>query len=413
MMEELNYLELPPVHRNQPLYQQYVPPGDPATEPAARGANEIPSSAEVIQLLAEVEVFRNEAQARESQLRKNLEVVELWLQRNEKPVVPATSVVISAPPTASPTIGSSQSPNVMKLDKRTNIKRKPKLRRKVPTSLSPQLKKKRKREREGEGDSLEAEKERQGPVLSRKTDDVENTPTSPPPPAVTALPLAQPILKGPSRSSTPKLPKPKAAKGAAEKMKVKQKKRGKMEADDSHPGAGDDRKDESQATVEGDYSKAKAPPNQIPITQFWSFCDQQFFRPLQDEDFAFLDSKGDEITPFIVPLLGRSFIDQFEEEALMMDPLSKPNAPRDNEEVEENYGEGVSLGAFTQRVLSSLQEESLQMLVTDFDTNAENNFAPQLRLPPEMMMLDERLKNEMRFLGLLGDEEVFEILQCF
>ena len=43
------------------------------------------------------------------------------------------------------------------------------------------------------------------------------------------------------------------------------------------------------ALAEGDYSKAKAPPNQIPIAQFWTFCETNFFRNLQDEDFKFLD----------------------------------------------------------------------------------------------------------------------------
>jgi hypothetical protein len=41
--------------------------------------------------------------------------------------------------------------------------------------------------------------------------------------------------------------------------------------------------------MEGDYSKAKAPPNQIPVAQFWTFCEGQYFRPLADEDFTFLD----------------------------------------------------------------------------------------------------------------------------
>ncbi|KAJ3218257.1 hypothetical protein HDU81_000631, partial [Chytriomyces hyalinus] len=45
------------------------------------------------------------------------------------------------------------------------------------------------------------------------------------------------------------------------------------------------------AILRGDYSNAKAPANQIPISQFYSFVDSQFFRPLCDEDFAFLDQR--------------------------------------------------------------------------------------------------------------------------
>jgi hypothetical protein len=46
---------------------------------------------------------------------------------------------------------------------------------------------------------------------------------------------------------------------------------------------------EPEFYIGGDYSKAKAPPNQIPIAQFWGFCEPAFFRPLNDEDFKFLN----------------------------------------------------------------------------------------------------------------------------
>jgi hypothetical protein len=39
-----------------------------------------------------------------------------------------------------------------------------------------------------------------------------------------------------------------------------------------------------------DYSKAKPPPNQIPIAQFWSFCEQML-RPLTEQDLKGLDEK--------------------------------------------------------------------------------------------------------------------------
>ncbi|KAI9329244.1 histone acetyltransferases subunit 3-domain-containing protein [Zopfochytrium polystomum] len=73
-----------------------------------------------------------------------------------------------------------------------------------------------------------------------------------------------------------------------------------------------EKKDE--APVNGDYSKAKAPPQQIPVAQFWSFCESQYFRPLTDEDFAFLDSNGDDVTPFIAPPLGRHYLEQWADE---------------------------------------------------------------------------------------------------
>ena len=39
--------------------------------------------------------------------------------------------------------------------------------------------------------------------------------------------------------------------------------------------------------VEGDFSKTKPPPNQIPVAQFWSFCEQML-RPLTESDMKWL-----------------------------------------------------------------------------------------------------------------------------
>lgn len=46
---------------------------------------------------------------------------------------------------------------------------------------------------------------------------------------------------------------------------------------------------------DGDYSRVKAPANQIPINQFWSFFDQ-FYRPLLEEDLDNLEWRVREIT---------------------------------------------------------------------------------------------------------------------
>lgn len=43
----------------------------------------------------------------------------------------------------------------------------------------------------------------------------------------------------------------------------------------------------SEVKVPGDYSKVKAPSNQIPIAQFISYCDQ-YFRPLTVNDLNYL-----------------------------------------------------------------------------------------------------------------------------
>ncbi|KAJ1541454.1 Transcriptional regulator, partial [Cladochytrium tenue] len=81
-----------------------------------------------------------------------------------------------------------------------------------------------------------------------------------------------------------------------------------------YPGEEETEKQEEAPLIEGDYSKAKAPPNQIPVSQFWGYLESQYFRPLTDEDFAFLDSTADDIAPFIMPPLGKPYIEQWDDE---------------------------------------------------------------------------------------------------
>ena len=46
---------------------------------------------------------------------------------------------------------------------------------------------------------------------------------------------------------------------------------------------------ELESSIPGDYSRAKAPPNQIPIAQFWGFCEQ-YLRNLTEDDMAYLST---------------------------------------------------------------------------------------------------------------------------
>lgn len=59
-------------------------------------------------------------------------------------------------------------------------------------------------------------------------------------------------------------------------------------------------------TISGDYSKAKAPANQIPLVNFISYTDQ-YFRPLTEQDMLFL-KEHDDSEAFIIPPQGIHYL---------------------------------------------------------------------------------------------------------
>ncbi|KAJ3203837.1 Transcriptional regulator [Entophlyctis luteolus] len=217
------------------------------------------------------------------------------------------------------------------------------------------------------------------------------------------------------------------------------------------------------AIKRGDYSNAKAPPNQIPFTQFFTFVDSQYFRPLTDEDFAFLDASPDDITPFIIPRLGRHYTEQWDAEERSLPPPSTPQqeyglyslgtpmlsmgsatgaiaTPRGYEQIDDTvYGGDLFIGPLAERLLATLGEEGVEYLGADElgicrsgeggggvgVGNGEDLVVPTVggagivssaaggdaivvapcRTTTDVMMLDERLKNELRFLGIIGEDE--------
>ncbi|KAJ3025770.1 UNVERIFIED_CONTAM: Transcriptional regulator [Siphonaria sp. JEL0065] len=199
------------------------------------------------------------------------------------------------------------------------------------------------------------------------------------------------------------------------------------------------------AIQRGDYSNAKAPATQIPITQFFSFLDSQFFRPLGDDDLAFLETDGDDITPYIIPRLGKTYHEQWAEEDSALPPANTHSqpvygaevsallgiaatpppaapGPREYEEVNDTvYGGDVYIGPLSERLLSTLVEEgSVNPAAIDLeavrrfgeDDESDGPVVPSrpginatCRTTSDVIGLEERLRNELKYLGLFGDEE--------
>ncbi|KAJ3223986.1 Transcriptional regulator, partial [Chytriomyces hyalinus] len=269
-------------------------------------------------------------------------------------------------------------------------------------------------------------------------------------------------------------PKTKPQKGAKILTNLDKKNRSKKKGGSASAAAaanaqdGEDAVSEAElAILRGDYSNAKAPANQIPISQFYSFVDSQFFRPLCDEDFAFLDQRGDDVIPYIIPLLGRPRREQWAEEDNNQAPpvpavtpptpsnpwdlghspsLTQPTppttvtGPHEYEQVDGTvYGGDVYIGPLAERLLAALgdaevdlgalssrifaeggviEEDEDQLVVPSLsegvvgEQHGVGNGAGAVgggivapcRTTADIMAFDDRLRNELRYLGLLGDE---------
>lgn len=65
--------------------------------------------------------------------------------------------------------------------------------------------------------------------------------------------------------------------------------------------------------VKEDFSKAKAPINQVPHTTFYSSVEP-WIRQIREEDVGWLEYDGDTVGPYVMPELGRHYTEQWEDE---------------------------------------------------------------------------------------------------
>ncbi|RMZ89962.1 hypothetical protein DV736_g2793, partial [Chaetothyriales sp. CBS 134916] len=192
-----------------------------------------------------------------------------------------------------------------------------------------------------------------------------------------------------------------------------------------------------------DFSNAK-PTNQVAASTFQAYVDP-FTRPLLEEDIAFLRERGDRTTPFLAVPRGKRGYQEIwaEEDGVMVDGNSeKPvsNHPRGSFDGlnEDNIGtDQISTGPLASRLLSLLKFEHRSPPTDNANTNsdfadgAENmdldgllngNDSAEKALPPaasvselalsktsshklDYVQSDERLKAELRHLGLLGQDD--------
>ena len=191
-----------------------------------------------------------------------------------------------------------------------------------------------------------------------------------------------------------------------------------------------------------DFSSAR-PQNQIAATTFQTFVES-YTRPLAEEDMAFLRERGDRVTPFLpIPRAKKSWREMWADEDgnMITDGMeslstSQPRGNLDQIDDDNTDTDHVSSGPLASRLLSLLKFEHRSPLndingndlntftdgndTMDLDglTNGNENDKPlsaATNLPDssisksfqklDYVQSDERIKSELRYLGLLGQEE--------
>ncbi|KAI9033362.1 histone acetyltransferases subunit 3-domain-containing protein [Hyaloraphidium curvatum] len=170
--------------------------------------------------------------------------------------------------------------------------------------------------------------------------------------------------------------------------------------------------------LDGDFTKLSKPQNQIPYDQFWRFVDQ-FWRPLVEDDLAWLQNPGDGMQVYAIPPLGKPFVQQWDEEdrILMLNSASELTS-RPGEGSEFRYendvlvpGDAV-LGPFTERTLQALVQEDLldSGSVASHASDAETLVQPipehvPSRTKQDLADLEERIKIELQYIDLAPPHE--------
>lgn len=192
-----------------------------------------------------------------------------------------------------------------------------------------------------------------------------------------------------------------------------------------------------------DFSNAR-PQNQIAANTFQTFVEA-YTRPLAEEDMAFLRERGDRVTPFLSIPRGKKHWTEVwaDEDGSMitdgMDRLSTTQPRGSIEQIEEHNiaTDQVSSGPLASRLLSLLKFEHRSPLndvsgndlnaftdandtmdldgLTNGNENADKLLASAASIADlagnktsqklDYIQSDERIKSELRYLGLLGQDE--------
>ncbi|KAL9547089.1 hypothetical protein MBANPS3_006337 [Mucor bainieri] len=188
-------------------------------------------------------------------------------------------------------------------------------------------------------------------------------------------------------------------------------------------------------TPDTDFVRVKA-KDQVPILTFWTAIDPHF-RPLAEEDRSFLLPKEDDDKFYTIPPLGRHYTDVWSEDDIPAmsrshSPMSSSSRQGSHDHVkylthpltDDHLFKGdISCGRLTERLLSSLVADEGIMIHDEEDdqddvisselpnTNKDYHHSRSIEEvssspPDDIALFEERLKTELRYAGLFGEDDV-------
>ncbi|KAK9766310.1 Transcriptional regulator, variant 2 [Basidiobolus ranarum] len=155
-------------------------------------------------------------------------------------------------------------------------------------------------------------------------------------------------------------------------------------------------------------------PNQVPIQTYWNYVEE-YFREFTENDIQFLETKSERSEPFIIPPLGKHYLEKWKDEDQSLSHKIEMSTLLETKNFDtfhvanvdlKNWNE-IQCPALTDRILTSLLNEKLVDL-SDSDSE-ESRFDSPVGSPErhhELVDMDERLRRDFRYLGILNDEDV-------
>ncbi|RUP18760.1 histone acetyltransferases subunit 3-domain-containing protein, partial [Jimgerdemannia flammicorona] len=211
------------------------------------------------------------------------------------------------------------------------------------------------------------------------------------------------------------------------------------------------------------------PKDQVAIQTFWQSMEP-YFRLLTEDDRVFLEEKGDNVKPYLIPPLGKNYLEVWaEEERSLIPTFDNPNSPSSsssssrrnsidnmasgngnntlglpnrpkylgpNEYLTDDHlsSDEIGCGPLTERILCSLvkeevvdsrevasraeddddeqetkvkrEDEDAGGVGKDRDGGGKTIVEMSTQPRQEVLEFEERLKRELRFIGLLGDDDI-------
>ena len=167
----------------------------------------------------------------------------------------------------------------------------------------------------------------------------------------------------------------------------------------------------------------KKPNSQIQISSFYSSIEP-YLRSLGEDDLMFLSSKGDDVTPYLRPPLGRHYLQVWDmEDNGVVYPSSDDESSNNNinnknsneipfpdltsQDMSEDKltNESYSLGAVTQRALCGLVEIENEEEIVDVNNDTSNNddIDNVKFIKSKVKNIEENIKHELMYLDLWED----------